>query len=117
MFKLADTSVAMLQLVIPKSKPRIPGPKASPTKVKPKITAQSTSGATSVAALPSTGLAGETVADTPTRDTVAVSFCTRRGRSDLSGGSDNAVTVDQLSGYDPLPGGLRLAAGLDSERR
>jgi hypothetical protein len=60
------------------------------------------------------------VADTPTRHKVAVSFRTRRGRSDLSGGADNAVGLDQLSsreGYDALLAGLRLAAGLDSERR
>jgi hypothetical protein len=60
------------------------------------------------------------VADTPTRQRVAVSFRTRRGRSDLSGGSDNAVALDQLSsreGYDALLTGLRLAAGLDGERR
>ena len=60
------------------------------------------------------------VADSPTRQTVAVSFRTRRGRSDLSGGADNAVRLDQLSsrdGYDALLGGLRLAGGLDVERR
>ncbi|HEX7934165.1 MAG TPA: hypothetical protein VF573_13980 [Paraburkholderia sp.] len=60
------------------------------------------------------------VADTPTRQSVAMSFRTRRGRSDLSGGGDNAVPLDQLSsreGYDVLLGGLRLAAGLDAERR
>jgi hypothetical protein len=60
------------------------------------------------------------VADSPTRQTVAVSFRTRRGRSDLSGGADNAVRLDQLSsrdGYDALLSGLRLAGGLDAERR
>ncbi|MBB5428765.1 hypothetical protein OKW33_006285 [Paraburkholderia atlantica] len=60
------------------------------------------------------------VADSPTGRKVAVSFRTRRGRSDLSGGGDNAVSLEQLSsreGYDALLGGLRLAAGLDSERR
>jgi hypothetical protein len=60
------------------------------------------------------------VADSPTRQDVGVSFRTRRGRSDLSGGADNAVLLDQLSsreGYDALLGGLRLASGLDSERR
>lgn len=59
-------------------------------------------------------------ADTPTRQKVALSFRTRRSRSDMSGGGDNAVSLDQLSsrdGYDTLLGGLRLAAGLDSERR
>lgn len=60
------------------------------------------------------------VADTPTRQKVAVSFRTRRGRSDMSGGGDNAVALEQLSsrdGYDALLTGLRLAAGLDGERR
>lgn len=60
------------------------------------------------------------VADTLTRQKVAVSFRTRRGRSDLSGGSDNAVHFDQLStreGYDSLLGGLRLAGDLDAEQR
>jgi hypothetical protein len=60
------------------------------------------------------------VADAPTRQSVAVSFRTRRGRSDLSGGVDNVVALEQLSsreGYDCLLGGLRLAAGLDAERR
>jgi hypothetical protein len=60
------------------------------------------------------------VADTPTRQKVAVSFRTRRGRADMSGGADNAVSLEQFSsrdGYDTLLGGLRLAGGLDSERR
>jgi hypothetical protein len=60
------------------------------------------------------------VADSPTRQSVAMSFRTRRGRADLSGGGDNAVPLEQLSsrdGYDSLLGGLRLAAGLDAERR
>jgi hypothetical protein len=60
------------------------------------------------------------VADTPTRQKVAVSFRTRRGRSDMSGGGDNVVALEQLSsrdGYDALLTGLRLAAGLDGERR
>ncbi|WP_027800283.1 hypothetical protein [Paraburkholderia dilworthii] len=60
------------------------------------------------------------VADTPTRQMVAVSFRTRRGRSDMSGGGENAVSLDQLSsadGYKVLLGGLRLAGGLDAERR
>src|ERR1700760_2827584 len=35
------------------------------------------------------------VADPPARQKVAVSFRTRRGRSDLSGGGDNAVSLDQ----------------------
>ncbi|APA90400.1 hypothetical protein BJG93_32930 (plasmid) [Paraburkholderia sprentiae WSM5005] len=60
------------------------------------------------------------VTDTPTRQKVAVSFRTRRGRADLSGGGDNAVSLEQLSsreGYDALLGGLRLAGGLGGERR
>jgi len=60
------------------------------------------------------------VADAPTRQKVAMSFRTRSGRSDLSGGGDNAVSLEQLSsreGYDTLLGDLRLAGGLDSERR
>jgi hypothetical protein len=60
------------------------------------------------------------VADSPSRQSVAVSFRSRRGRSDLSGGGDNAVPLEQLAsrdGYDSLLGGLRLAAGLDAERR
>jgi len=60
------------------------------------------------------------VADTPTRQMVAVSFRTRRGCSDMSGGGENAVPLDQLSsaeGYKVLLGGLRLAGGLDAEQR
>ncbi|TDN59045.1 hypothetical protein [Paraburkholderia sp. BL10I2N1] len=60
------------------------------------------------------------VADSPSRRSVAVSFRTRRGRVDLSGGGDNAVSLEQLTsreGYDALLGGLRLAGGLDNERR
>jgi hypothetical protein len=60
------------------------------------------------------------VADSSTRQAVAVTFRTRRGRSDMSGGRDNAVAFEQLGsrdGYDSLLSGLRLAAGLDSDRR
>lgn len=60
------------------------------------------------------------IADSPTRQSVAMSFRTRSSRTDLSGGGDNAVPLEQLSsrdGYDSLLGGLRLAAGLDAERR
>lgn len=60
------------------------------------------------------------VADAPTRQSVAVSFRTRHGRSDLSGGADNAVALDQFAspeGYNSLLDGLRLAGGLDVERR
>ncbi|RQS11590.1 hypothetical protein [Burkholderia sp. Bp8998] len=60
------------------------------------------------------------VADSPNRDKVAVSFRTRRGSRDLSGGGDNDVPIEQFGskeGYDALLGGLRLADGLDNERR
>lgn len=60
------------------------------------------------------------VADVPARQVVAVSFRTRRGRLDLSGGGDNSVSTEQLSsrgGYESLLSALRLANGLDGERR
>ncbi|MGF6726862.1 hypothetical protein P3T43_006254 [Paraburkholderia sp. GAS41] len=60
------------------------------------------------------------VADSSTRRAVAVTFRKRRGRSDMSGGRDNAVALEQLGscdGYDSLLNGLRLAAGLNSDRR
>jgi hypothetical protein len=60
------------------------------------------------------------VAGALTRQSVAVSFRTRRGRYDMSGGGDNAVALEQLGsrdGYNSLLNGLRLAAGLDSDRR
>ncbi|HDR8919712.1 TPA: hypothetical protein QDA71_002378 [Burkholderia vietnamiensis] len=60
------------------------------------------------------------VADSPSRQRVAVSFRTRRGRNDLSGGVDNVVPLEQLAsqdGYEALLGGLRLVDGLDHERR
>ncbi|WP_434667777.1 hypothetical protein P5W99_36120 [Paraburkholderia sp. A3BS-1L] len=60
------------------------------------------------------------VADAPERSTVAVSFRTRRGRKDLSGGGDNAVSQEQLeshSGYDAFLCALRLTNGLGSDRR
>ena len=60
------------------------------------------------------------VADAPARNSVAVSFRTRRGRADLSGGGDNAVSLEQISsreGYEAMLGSLRLANGLDHERR
>lgn len=60
------------------------------------------------------------VTDSPSRGTVAMSFRTRRGRSDLSGGGDNSVSAEQLGtheGYESLISALRLANGLDSERR
>lgn len=60
------------------------------------------------------------VGDSPSKRAVSVSFRTRCGRSDLSGGGDNVVSLEQLStreGYNALLDGLRLAAGLDHERR
>ncbi|MFC0403178.1 hypothetical protein [Paraburkholderia rhizosphaerae] len=60
------------------------------------------------------------VADSPARQAVTMSFRTRRGRSDLSGGGDNVVPLEQLAsreGYESLLCGLRLAAGLDSAGR
>ncbi|CAB3804971.1 hypothetical protein LMG28688_06078 [Paraburkholderia caffeinitolerans] len=60
------------------------------------------------------------VADAPERSSMAVSFRTRRGRKDLSGGGDNAVSQEQLAsraGYEAFLGALRLTNGLDSERR
>ncbi|MBN3776599.1 hypothetical protein G3O06_03340 [Burkholderia sp. Ac-20345] len=60
------------------------------------------------------------VADSASRQHVAVSFRSRRGRRDLSGGGDNAVPLAQLDtdeGYQALLGGLRLVDGLDSDHR
>jgi len=60
------------------------------------------------------------IADTASRQRVAVSFRTRRGHHDLSGGGDNVVPLAQLDtdeGYQALLGGLRLVDGLDSDRR
>lgn len=58
--------------------------------------------------------------DSPAHQKVAMSFRTRRGRSDLSGGGDNVVSAEQLDtreGYELLLSALRLANGLDSEHR
>ena len=60
------------------------------------------------------------VTDSPVRRMVAMSFRTRRGRADLSGGGDNAVSAEQLGtreGYESLLCALRLANGVDGERR
>lgn len=57
------------------------------------------------------------VADSPSRERVSMSFRTRRGRTDLSGGGENAVPLEQVStrdGYNALLGDLRLASGLDA---
>lgn len=59
------------------------------------------------------------VADAPARSSLAVSFRTRRGRLDLSGGGDNAVSLEQISsreGYEAMLRSLRLANGLDFAR-
>jgi hypothetical protein len=58
--------------------------------------------------------------DSPSRERVSMSFRTRRGRSDLSGGGDNNVPLEQLTsedGYISLIQGLQLAGGLDLEHR
>ncbi|SAL00924.1 hypothetical protein AWB77_06231 [Caballeronia fortuita] len=47
---------------------------------------------------------------------VALSFRTRRGRSDQTGGGENHVALTQLetrSGYRAMLDGLRLAGGID----
>lgn len=47
---------------------------------------------------------------------VALSFRTRRGRSDLTGGGENHVSLQQLEtkgGYQAMLNGLRLAGGID----
>jgi hypothetical protein len=47
---------------------------------------------------------------------VAFSFRTRRGCSDLTGGGENHVSLEQLesqAGYQAMLGGLRLAGGID----
>ena len=47
---------------------------------------------------------------------VALSFRTRRGRSDLTGGGENHVALTQLemaTGYRAMLDGLRLAGGID----
>lgn len=60
------------------------------------------------------------VSDLPVNQSVRMSFRTRRGYADLSGGGDNAVSAEQLGtreGFESLLGALRLVNGLDSERR
>ncbi|KMZ13828.1 hypothetical protein BHUM_02018 [Candidatus Burkholderia humilis] len=47
---------------------------------------------------------------------VALSFRTRRGREDLTGGGENHVSLQQLEtkgGYRAMLEGLRLAGGID----
>jgi hypothetical protein len=58
------------------------------------------------------------VVDKPCRSGVALRYRTRRGRSDLSGGGDNYVPLEQIesaSGYRALLDGLRLAGGIAPE--
>jgi hypothetical protein len=58
------------------------------------------------------------VIDKPCRTGVAVCYRTRRGRTDLSGGGDNYVPMEQIqtpSGYQTLLDGLRLAGGLTAD--
>jgi hypothetical protein len=60
------------------------------------------------------------VADSPSRRLVTMAFRTRRGYSDMSGGEENVVPLEQLAsreGYESLLNGLRLAAGLDGTYR
>jgi hypothetical protein len=47
---------------------------------------------------------------------IALTFRTRRGRSDLTGGGENHVCLEQLEskdGYQAMLVGLRLAGGID----
>ena len=60
------------------------------------------------------------MADSPAKRAVAVSFRTRRGRTDLSGGANNVVSLEQLGtreGSEAMLDSMRLAGGLDRERR
>ena len=55
------------------------------------------------------------VLDKPCRQGVALSFRTRRGQSDLTGGGENHVSLEQLetfAGYQSFLEGLRLASGI-----
>lgn len=55
------------------------------------------------------------VLDKPCRQGVALSFRTRRGRSDLTGGGENYVPLEQVessAGYKAMLDGLRLAGGI-----
>jgi hypothetical protein len=57
------------------------------------------------------------VLDRPCQKPVALSFRTRRGRSDLTGGGENYVPLDQIEttrGYQSFLDGLRLAVGIDT---
>jgi hypothetical protein len=51
---------------------------------------------------------------------VAFSFRTRRGRSDMTGGGENYVPIEQIEtprGYASFLDGLRLASGIDTSSR
>jgi hypothetical protein len=56
------------------------------------------------------------VLDRPCQTRVALSFRTRRGRSDLTGGGENYVPIEQIEsthGYQSFLDGLRLAGGIN----
>jgi hypothetical protein len=58
------------------------------------------------------------VLDEPYRQGVALSFRTRRGKPDLTGGGENHVSLEQLetyAGYQSFLDGLRLASGINVE--
>ena len=53
----------------------------------------------------------------PCQKRVALSFRTRRGRSDQTGGGENYVPLEQIEstrGYQSFLDGLRLAGGIDT---
>jgi hypothetical protein len=57
------------------------------------------------------------VLDHPCQQRVALSFRTRRGRSDMTGGGENYVPFEQIEsarGYESFLDGLRLAGGIDT---
>ncbi|SDR62867.1 hypothetical protein [Paraburkholderia tuberum] len=57
------------------------------------------------------------VLDRPCQKPVALSFRTRRGCSDLTGGGENHVPLEQIEttiGYESFLDGLRLAGGIDT---
>lgn len=57
------------------------------------------------------------VLDRPCQNRVALSFRTRRGRSDLTGGGENYVPIEQIEstrGYQSFLDGLRLAGGINT---
>jgi hypothetical protein len=57
------------------------------------------------------------VLERPCQTRVALSFRTRRGRSDLTGGGENYVPIEQIEstrGYQSFLDGLRLAGGINT---